>query len=558
MVLMEITTELAVNHDIYFDTQNELRIQLMINKPSRIISYFFFCIDYKKFIYSLSSIIFLLPLFIVSRDNNVQAKSGVIDITINSLSPTFTYNWQNTEVVLEGSGFVDSLEVFLNDISIEEITYIHDTEIVISVPPNLPVGDYNITVINPDNSSTTLSNAFTIYAGGDGNIGNWEESSPLTGHLYRQNAILNGNDIYAIGTGIPQGNGRFDERATIFENGSLSSWSVINESGFVAGSGSNTARRNNDIYAASGGVVEHTRINPDGSLDTWIPIRNLNIYRSNPALVVGSDYLYVIGGLSIDVNPLKTVERAKINDDGSLGLMEYTSSLNSVRIRPGAVSIGNFIYVAGGHSGVISGITYSSVEMTIINSDGSLQPWTYVTSLSSPMYSPAMSISRGYLYACDRYSIEKTQINSEGMLSTWINISMPVRYYPSLLITQNFLYALGGFSDSYASESNAVRVVNYARLSPLYVDELSFNLYAKVDIEFEILGKNFLPGVQVYLGTIPITTRFFSTEKIYISIPSSFGAGFYNMVVENPDDQIIELPGAILISNYINLPILFR
>ena len=68
-------------------------------------------------------------------------------------------------------------------------------------------------------------------------------------------------------------------------------------------------------------------------------------------------YIYAVGGDSTGVR-LASVEKAAINTDGTLGPWSFTSTLNAKRSVPGVVANNGYLYAIGGWDGT----HYSSVE----------------------------------------------------------------------------------------------------------------------------------------------------------------------------------------------------
>jgi hypothetical protein len=78
--------------------------------------------------------------------------------------------------------------------------------------------------------------------------------------------------------------------------------------------------------------------------------------------VILEGYLYVLGGED-GTSRLRSVERALINGDGSLGLWLAVSPMTTERDSIAAATGGRYIYAVGGYSG---GTGISSVEYALI------------------------------------------------------------------------------------------------------------------------------------------------------------------------------------------------
>jgi hypothetical protein len=207
----------------------------------------------------------------------------------------------------------------------------------------------------------------------------------MTTPRLRFGAVAVGGYLYAVG-GARTAVSTFlssVERAAIQADGSLGPWEIISnmtrprmDLAVVAAGGY--------IYALGGykefeftSSVERAAIQPDGSLGPWEVISNMTIARKSHAAVAAEGYLYAIGG-----GNTTSVERAAIQSDGLLSPWQLTSPLLEERYAPAAVVVGNYIYTLGGSPNItVPSPTSHSVERARINADGSLDPWEE----SSPM-----------------------------------------------------------------------------------------------------------------------------------------------------------------------------
>ncbi len=294
-------------------------------------------------------------------------------------------------------------------------------------------------------------------------LGPWQTTTSMTIYRHGLAAVTTGGYIYALGrdgdTGPYLANSV--ERAAINGDGSLNSWQAVS---------SMLSRRyelaavttGNYVYALGGeeghggarlSSVERAKINSDGSLDPWQASTPMTITRVGLGAVAVDDYIYALGGNSNSGGLQSSVERAKINSDGSLGSWQAVNSMTIPRYGLGAVAIGNYIYAIGGYSGS----PLSSVERAEINNDGSLGSWQAISSMITPRYSLAAVAIANYLYAVGGYfsdgsgniylsSVERAKISSDGSLSSWQTVnSMTIpRFDLGAVVTGNYIYAIGG------------------------------------------------------------------------------------------------------------------
>ena len=84
---------------------------------------------------------------------------------ILSIEPNSAPNDFDSNVVILGSGFVDSPAVYLGETLLEEITWVSEDQLEATVPWGLAPGDYTLSVENPDGGLASLPNAFTVEPG---------------------------------------------------------------------------------------------------------------------------------------------------------------------------------------------------------------------------------------------------------------------------------------------------------------------------------------------------------------------------------------------------------
>jgi Flp pilus assembly protein TadG len=63
---------------------------------------------------------------------------------------------------LVGTNFQSGATVAIGSTPATLVTFVSSTQLLVTVPPGIPTGSYNITVTNPNGSSATLNNALTI------------------------------------------------------------------------------------------------------------------------------------------------------------------------------------------------------------------------------------------------------------------------------------------------------------------------------------------------------------------------------------------------------------
>jgi Kelch motif protein len=250
--------------------------------------------------------------------------------------------------------------------------------------------------------------------------------------------LVMGSFLYVLGGSGSNGVLNSVERATIAVDGSLGPFT--NVTGVVltsARDSATTAVVGNTVYVIGGigtGVlktVERATINPDGSLGPFAVVTGVSLATArsgHTSAVVGST-LYVLGG-SANSTALNSVERAPINADGSLGTFETVTevSLSIARSEHTSAVVGNFLYALGGTN---SNGRLNSVERAAISPDGSLGSFLPVSNATfSAARSGHTSVAIGnFLYqiggssgVTDLTSVERASINADGLLAPFATV----------------------------------------------------------------------------------------------------------------------------------------
>jgi len=109
----------------------------------------------------------------VLRSASVSAAPAAAP-TVTVVDPTSAPNDLNTPVTITGTGLISVPAVYLNGISLQDISWVSGTSLTATVPWGLDPGVYTVTVINPGGASGSLPNAFTVTQG----IGVWTTGGP--------------------------------------------------------------------------------------------------------------------------------------------------------------------------------------------------------------------------------------------------------------------------------------------------------------------------------------------------------------------------------------------
>jgi N-acetylneuraminic acid mutarotase len=247
----------------------------------------------------------------------------------------------------------------------------------------------------------------------DGRLGEWRFTTPLEEpRFYLAAAVLDGY-IYAIG-------------------------------------GANGRRGQDNVPSAT---VERAAIRPDGSLGPWRRVAYLTTPRRGLQAAVYRNHIYAIGGY--DGVFLKSVERADVKPDGGLSDWRLDPARAVVdRYIHSAASLGDKLYLLGGHEQNPETISYGDVEMTRITGDGGLQPWEIQkTVLKTPRFIAAAFAMNRFIYMLGGHdgrnrlrSVEKAPLDGQGRVGPW-SFTTPLheeRSATALAVHGDNVYVFGG------------------------------------------------------------------------------------------------------------------
>jgi hypothetical protein len=173
--------------------------------------------------------------------------------------------------------------------------------------------------------------------------------------------------------------------------------------------------------------------------------------RGGVAAVKDGSHLYAIGGASSS-QAETTVERTTFNADGTLQPWSVISTMLYAHQRPGAIVAGRCLYVVGGS-------LPAYVESTTIHADGSLGSWaglgTLPTSITDGQDPNVVTVqAQGYLIAlAANYTplvVEAKIDTTNCTLGPWVTLPpfQTVRHGLEAIASGDFIYAIGGHDAS--------------------------------------------------------------------------------------------------------------
>ena len=153
--------------------------------------------------------------------------------------------------------------------------------------------------------------------------------------------------------------------------------------------------------------VDFSIIQNDGTLSGWTGVTDMTAGRAFHTMVAatpfnskvkGSGHLYFIGGIEdADGQPVSTVFRAPLNNDGTLGVVSTAQALPAPLHSSGAAVFRSAIYVVGGAT--TDHAPVATVYRARIDTLGNLGSWEAVASLPSARGYHSVQTFGGFLYS---------------------------------------------------------------------------------------------------------------------------------------------------------------
>ena len=280
------------------------------------------------------------------------------------------------------------------------------------------------------------------------------------------------------------------EYARITPDGTLGAWhttaalvegrfylAAVGANGYLYALGGATGPRGDDNQPIAS--VERARINVDGSLGPWQLHNYLTTPRRGLKTVKYNNQVYAIGGYNGVF--LKSVERATIQPDGSLGEWQLEKEASTIdRYIHSAAIFNNHIYLLGGHVRSAQKISYGDVEMTSVQADGTLLPWRIETStLQIPRFIAAAFAMNNQVYMLGGHdgqyrldSVERAPIDTQGHVGDWsfatkLNVA---RSAAAVAVHGETVYVLGGMDEG---ALNSVEMAGRGRASSWHINQPS-------------------------------------------------------------------------------------
>ncbi len=258
-----------------------------------------------------------------------------------------------------------------------------------------------------------MTNADRVYrapVNTDGTLGSWtwiNDGNLLPSPVLQAPMLVYGGYIYSI-SGWNSSTNTYTsavQYAKINSDGSIGTWTT-GPNLSITFDGGGYASYGDKIYLISG---EHNgslsknvyyltaRSGGGGTTSAWTASGNtMATGRRSHGSAIYNGYLYALGGMISVSDRTDSIEYAKINDDGSVGSWNTTTSLPSARAGMGTVAYAGRMYIFGGKTSSVS-IT-DSVYSAPINTNGTLGSWTSQANLPDQISSMAVTMRNGYVY----------------------------------------------------------------------------------------------------------------------------------------------------------------
>lgn len=223
--------------------------------------------------------------------------------------------------------------------------------------------------------------------------------------------------------------------------------------------------------------VYYAPINSNGTLGSWSSANALPQTLGYTSTDVYNGYAYVMGGTIDGSTDSSAVYYASINSNGTLGVWNTTSSLPVANEEAATDIYDGYIYDIGGNSG--SGLLSNSYE-ALINNNGTIGTWNATTSLPQALDTSSAEAYDGYMYILGGYSssgnsdvVYMADINNNGTVGNWLEAgTLPASIdQASSVVYYGYIYEIGGNNGSsyvstvYYDNLNVVpRIGYYSRL----------------------------------------------------------------------------------------------
>jgi hypothetical protein len=266
-------------------------------------------------------------------------------------------------------------------------------------------------------STVTDNVQYAQLSASDGSVGSWSNTADSTLPAARAWGSLEvaGGTLYYMGGQDAAGDEKPDVYYGTPSAGNVSAWNTASNGLPADRTKHGSAVWNNRLYIVGGlddsatatnTVFVSPQLSSGGNISSaWSSSTAFNIARSSVAVTAYANNLYLFGGIS-GANYLSDAQFTQINSDGTVDAWSYTTSMPTVLADAKAVSANGYIYVVSGRTAATSCkpkvlITPISANTTIVsgNNPTGVGEW-YETNVRYPggRYGAAVAYDDGKIY----------------------------------------------------------------------------------------------------------------------------------------------------------------
>jgi hypothetical protein len=304
--------------------------------------------------------------------------------------------------------------------------------------------------------------AVVLYAAvhGDGTLGSWLATSPLSEGRYRHGMVAYQGWLYVVGGSTASTTySNSVVRGRINNSGTVVSWTALPLLP--------TGRWGHSVVASSGHLyciggygtggyineVRAARFDAIGSYDEWVLVSSdANMTRRYVGAAAWGNYLYVAGGYTGSVYDNQVFYSA-LDENGSLTGQAWAGNTGTFGSRYGHTTVAHngFLYVLGGYNGT----TYlNTVYSAPIDAIGTVGAWTQRASFTNGRMRHGTVVANGFLYILGGQlsptsyasDVQKAYLNSDGALGSWSATTAFTtgRRQFGAVAARGYMYVIGG------------------------------------------------------------------------------------------------------------------
>jgi len=304
--------------------------------------------------------------------------TDTLSLTVDRVEPPFGATDSRTSVTIFGAGFASTPRVYLNPdmpsastvaTPLLSVGFVDATRLTAQVPSGLPVGVYDVIVVNPDSTVGLLDKGFSVTADPPPVIDTASPGQVDSGGV---------RTIAVTGSGFATPAAEWTCRA--------SDGTTATVTGTVPTSDPTSADVTLDTSPLAAGTVCVLRLtNPDGTygdysavaittpasnIQPFVAGSSLTTARRAPAVAAGratraARFLYALGGDDgSSAGAYATTEAAPVDPFGALGdWFEVPTGLPAATTLAKVARVGHFLYLVGGDDGAGPVATVSRAEV---------------------------------------------------------------------------------------------------------------------------------------------------------------------------------------------------